>query len=168
MAVQEHGGANSQGAETLKHKVSPGNEYKKKKGCIFWVSDGMGGCMKLPICETSRRRRNCAAGTKGQALSPIPGKLRQSFENRSRGRVCIWHVAAFHVRSRSFLLLSFFLFFLLLSTFFFSTLDSVSTWDWRVDIRTPAKKVMRTYLGEVTAYHNGEHMRHISWLLIHA
>lgn len=62
----------------------------------------------------------------------------------------------------------FFSSFLLLSTFFFSTLDIVSTWDWQVDIRTPAKKVMRTYLGGVTAYHNGEHMRHISWLLIHA
>lgn len=30
MAVQEHGGANSQGAETLKHKISPGNNTKKK------------------------------------------------------------------------------------------------------------------------------------------
>lgn len=42
MAVQEHGGANSQGAETLKHKVSPGNDIKKKKGAysglaMAWV-----------------------------------------------------------------------------------------------------------------------------------
>lgn len=39
-----------------------------------------------------------------------------------------------------FFFLSFLLFSLLLSTFIlFSTLDGVSTWDWQVDIRTPAK-----------------------------
>lgn len=38
----------------------------------------------------------------------------------------------------SFLFL-FLLFSLLLSTIFSPTLDSVSTWDWQVDIRTPAK-----------------------------
>jgi hypothetical protein len=97
-------------------------------------------CEIADLEETSRRGKNCAIGTEAEGLSPILGKLRRSFENRSRGRVCIWHVAAFHVRSRSFPFFSFLSSFLFaFINIYFSTLDGVSTWDWQVDIRTPAK-----------------------------
>lgn len=72
MAVQEHGGANSQGAETLKHKISPGNNSKR---CIFWVSESIDGCVKLPIYETSRRGKNCAIGTKGEGFIAYTGQV---------------------------------------------------------------------------------------------